>query len=152
MQAGKNPARALTQHPTFIFTYLFPPISCTHKLLQLITARENHSCHAPTPWTPTSYQEARRQPPGQTQAAPGPQQPPPHPWSPHAHPTLPGERRQALALPRRPRRPRRPREPLPWLRLSPKDLSTCLLHDSSLGATGRRNNENWMRLGFWFFK
>lgn len=49
MQAGKNPARALTQHPTFIFTYLFPPISCTHKLLQLITARENHSCHAPTP-------------------------------------------------------------------------------------------------------
>ena len=49
MQPGKNPAPACAQHATFIFTYLFPPISCTHKLLQLITAKENHSCRTPTP-------------------------------------------------------------------------------------------------------
>lgn len=145
MQPGKNPAWALTQHPTFIFTYLFPPISCTHKLLQLITARENHSCCAPTPLDsielPGNSQAASRAGTSYTLATAA--STPPLETSPPSHPawrevagTCPSEVEGTPS----------------WLQPPPKDLSTCLLHDSSLGATGRRNNENWMQLGFWFFK
>lgn len=131
MQPGKNPAWALTQHPTFIFTYLFPPISCTHKLLQLIIARENHSCHAPTLSDsielPGNSQAASRAGTSYTRATAA-SAPPLESSAPH-HPawrevagTCPSEVEGAPS----------------WLRPPPKDLSTCLLHDSSLGATGRR--------------
>lgn len=151
MQPGKNPAWALTQHPTFIFTYLFPPISCTHKLLQLITARENHSCHAPLLPPPRPAPAGSIKLPRNSQAASGAgtstsytqastppldPSPPSHSAWREATGTCPFEVEGAPS----------------WLQPPPKDLSTCLLHDSSLGATGRRNNENWMQLGFWFFK
>lgn len=101
-------------------------------------------CPPPHPWTPPSNQETASSQLEQAQAGPRPQQSPSHRWNSHPHPTLPREKWQALALPRL--------KPLPWLWPPPKDLSTCLLQDSSQGAIGRgaggrRNNENWMRLG-----
>lgn len=101
--------------------------------------------YPPPPWTASRYQETHRQPSGAGASCTQPRQPntpsqepppPPHPAWREVAGTCPSEAR----------------EPLPGSSFPPKDLSTCLLHASSLGATGRRNNENWMQLGFCFFK